>query len=87
MPAEIQEPTNRALSHESRHRRVKRRRLDRPDLRPGNNVWWEATLYQVEAIEQHGKNWIAVLVKPGQVGQREVMCWFAPVGELRYDPS
>ncbi len=88
MPAELNIPSpNRSLSHQSRHHRTRPLRLDRPDLRPGNNVWWNGGLYHVECIEQHGKSWIAVLVKPGTVGQSEVQCWFASVSELRYDPS
>lgn len=62
-------------------------RLDRPDLRRGNMVWWKAGLYEVESVEQHGERWIAVLVKPGDVGKLEVCCWFAGVSELQAEPG
>lgn len=78
--------TGRTLCHTTRHRRARKSRIDRPDFRRGNMVWWNAGLYEVEAIEQHGERWIAVLVKPGQVGAREVRCWFAAVGELQVEP-
>ncbi len=77
----------RELSHHARHRSVKRSRLDRPDLRPGNSVWWKAGLFEVESVELHGEKWIAILVRPGGVGKKEVCCRFAPVAELQYEPS
>lgn len=80
-------PPGRSLCYTPRHRRIRRDRIDRPDLRPGNLVWWKAGLYEVEAVEQHGESWIAVLVKPGDVGERQVACWFAAVSELQAEPS
>ena len=79
--------SGRYLSYETRHRSSQRSRLDRPDLRPGNLVWWRAGLYAVECVEQHGERWMTVLVKPGQVGQPEVRCWFAPASELQHEPG
>lgn len=78
---------NRDLTYHARHRRAQRSRIDRPDLRPGNSVWWKAGLFEVESVEQHGEKWIAVLVRPGDVGKKEVYCTFAPASELQYEPS
>lgn len=83
----VQIPGPRNLTHEARHRRVRRSRLDKPDLRPGNSVWWNGGLYAVESVELHGESWIAVLVKPGEVGSPQVECVFAPVKELQYEPT
>ncbi|MFT6399335.1 MAG: hypothetical protein ACJAYU_004100 [Bradymonadia bacterium] len=83
----IDSTPNRDLSHHTRHRSVKRSRLDRPDLRPGNSVWWKAGLFEVESVELQGLKWIAVLVRPGDIGKLEVCCTFAPASELQYEPS
>lgn len=83
----VDSPNSRNLTHEERHRSVRRSRLDRPDLRPGNSVWWKSGLFAVESVELHGEKWIAILVRPGEVGSREVECVFAPVTELQYEPS
>lgn len=74
-------------SFEARHRSSRRRRVDRPDFRPGNLVWWQRGLYEVESVELHGEQWIAVLVRPGSKGEPEVQCWFAPTLQLRAEPG
>jgi len=80
-------PSGRFLSHRTRHRHARGSRLDRPDLRPGNTVWWQAGIFQVESVELHGERWMAALVKPGALGEEEVSCWFAPVRDLQYEPA
>ena len=83
----VDSPNPRPLTHEQRHRSVRRSRLDRPDLRLGNSVWWKSGLFAIDSVELQGGKWMAILVRPGEVTSSEVECVFAPVSELQYEPS